>query len=58
MTPKERTTYFNQSGNETAKKYGFKIVETTKTDIVQNSISLASFLPMLPALAAGLFFKS
>jgi len=32
MTSKERTAYFNQSGNETAKKYGFKIAETAKAD--------------------------
>jgi hypothetical protein len=32
MAPKERTAYFNQSGNETAKKYGFKVVQTTKAD--------------------------
>ncbi|MCL2201500.1 MAG: hypothetical protein FWB75_06000 [Oscillospiraceae bacterium] len=32
MTSKERTAYFNRSGNETAKKYGFKVAPPVKID--------------------------
>ena len=30
MTPSERTDYFNQRGEFSAKKYGFKIVASAK----------------------------
>jgi hypothetical protein len=33
MTPSERTAYFNQRGEATAKKYGFKIVANAKERI-------------------------
>ena len=30
MTPEELTEYYRKSGEESAKKYGFKIVESAK----------------------------
>lgn len=30
MTPAERTAYFNQRGEEVAKKYGLKVVQNAK----------------------------
>ena len=30
MTPAERTAYFNRRGEEAAKKYGFKVVQSAK----------------------------
>jgi hypothetical protein len=33
MTPSERTAYFNQHGEKSAKKYGFTIVSSEKKKI-------------------------
>ena len=30
MTPSERTAYFNRRGDEVARKYGFKVVQSAK----------------------------
>ena len=34
MTPSQITEYYRKSGEATAKKYGFKIIETAKTKTV------------------------
>ena len=35
MTPAELTEYYRKSGEESAKKYGFKIVESARKEITK-----------------------